>query len=317
MRTFMPTLCLCLAMLFATFSLFARDSFEGKPYRTENFVLKDEGKLQVETSGGSIAVLGEDSDEVTVEMFVKKQNSWKDWFSDEGVEEALQDYTIDIEQHGNKISAIAKKKRGNWGSNSLSISFRITVPNHVSTDLNTSGGSITLDNVVGEQAVNTSGGSLDFSNISGNTVAHTSGGSITINDFDGELDANTSGGSIRLGNSTGELNVHTSGGSIVMDGITGSVEATTSGGSIRADIENLGDYLTLHTSGGSINAVVPQGMGLDIELSGNKVNTHLSNFSGETKKDYIKGTLNGGGTPVKMSTSGGSVNLDYRAQASN
>lgn len=316
MKTYTTPLFICLATLFISFNLFAHDSFEGKPYLIKNFVLQEDGKLHVETSGGSIAVAGEDSDEVVVEMYVKKNNSWKDWFSDEDVEEALQDYNIEIEQQGNEIFAVAKRKKGGWGNNNLSISFKVIVPRHVSTNLNTSGGSITLDNVVGEQDVSTSGGSLNFDKISGNTVAHTSGGSININDFDGNLDAQTSGGSIRLSNSTGELNVHTSGGSIVMDGITGSVEATTSGGSIRADIEELGDYLTLHTSGGSINAVVPQGMGLDIELSGNKVNTQLSNFTGETKKDYVKGTLNGGGTPVKMSTSGGSVNLDYRMHAS-
>lgn len=316
MKTYTTPLLICLAMLFVSFNLLAHNGFEGKPYFTKNFVLQEGGKLHVKTSGGSIAVAGKDSDKVIVEMYVKKNGSWKDWFNDEDIEEALQDYTIAIEQKGHEIFAVAKNKKSNRGNNKLSISFKVIVPRHISTALNTSGGSITLSNVVGEQDANTSGGSLNFNKISGDMTGHTSGGSININDFDGNLDAKTSGGSIRLSNSTGKLNVHTSGGSIVMDGITGSVEAITSGGSIRADIEDLGDYLTLHTSGGSINAVVPQGMGLDIELSGNRVNTRLSNFNGETKKDYIKGTLNGGGTPVRMTTSGGSVNLDYRMHAS-
>lgn len=306
-----------IAALLLHFNLLARDSFEGKPYLTKQFTLQQDGMLHVETSGGNIAVTGDDTDEVVVEMYVKKNGSWSDWFSDEDAQEVLEDYQIQIEQQGQEILAIAKKKKNGWGSSKLSISFKVKVPRHISTQLSTSGGSVTLENVVGQQEATTSGGSLTFYRVSGDMQARTSGGSINVDDFDGNLNAKTSGGAIRMSNSTGELLVHTSGGSIVMDGVTGNIDASTSGGSIRADIKNLGDYLTLHTSGGSINAVVPQGLGLDIELSGSRVNTLLSNFTGEAKKDYIKGTLNGGGAQVKMSTSGGSVNLDYRMHASN
>lgn len=308
-----------LIALFFTYELaHAKPSFDKEdPYLTKTFTISGEGKLNVETSGGSIAVSGENGNTVTVEMYVKKNGSWSDWFGkDDDVEEALEDYTIDISQQGDQVNVTAKRKGKNWGSNKLNISFKITVPENISTDLNTSGGSISLANVTGEQEVKTSGGSLNFEKVTGNTVAKTSGGSINVENFEGILDGKTSGGSIRLSNSTGELNVHTSGGSIVMDDINGSVEATTSGGSIKAEIESLGEYLTLHTSGGSINAVVPQGLGLNLELSGNRVNTQLTNFTGETKQNYIKGSINGGGIPVKMSTSGGSVNLDYRVHAS-
>lgn len=307
-----------LSLITLCFAYASTSSDKGKPYLTKTFTISGEGKLHVETSGGSIAVSGENGNQVTVEMYVKKNGSWSDWFgNDSDVEEALEEYNIDINQQGNQVNAVAKRKGKGWGSNKLSISFKITVPKHMSTDLNTSGGSITLASVTGEQNANTSGGSLNFDKITGNTTARTSGGSINVNSFEGILDAKTSGGSIRLSNSTGALNVYTSGGSIVMDGINGSVEAATSGGSIKADVESLGEYLTLRTSGGSINAVVPQGLGLDLELSGNRVNTHLTNFTGEANKDHIKGSINGGGTPVKMSTSGGSVNLDYRMHASN
>ncbi len=305
-------------LLVCTFAYAHLPSERDDPYTTKTFTLKGQGKLNVETSGGSIQVAGTDGNQVTVEMYVKKSGSWTDWFSsDDDIEESLEEYNIDISQQGNTVNAVAKRKGKKWGNNKLSISFKVMVPKKMETQLNTSGGSITLSDVEGRQEVSTSGGSLNFENIAGNTTASTSGGSINVDGYEGTLDAKTSGGSIRLFRGTGEMNVHTSGGSIVMDDISGSVEATTSGGSIKAAIENLGEYLTLHTSGGSINAVVPQGLGLDLDLSGNRVNTQLTNFTGETKKDHIEGSINGGGIPVKMSTSGGSVNLDYRAQASN
>lgn len=287
------------------------------PYMSKTFTINGATQLNVATSGGSIAVSGENGNKVTVEMYVKKSGSWSSWFSsDDDLAEALEDYEIDISQQGNQVVAIARKKSKGWGSSNLSISFKVTVPEKTDTELNTSGGSVSLANVEGEQQVKTSGGSLNFKKITGNTIARTSGGSINVEKYEGKLDAKTSGGSIRLLHGTGEMKVHTSGGSIVADAINGSLEATTSGGSIKAKIQSLSEFLTLHTSGGSINAVVPQGLGLDLELSGNRVNTQLTNFTGETKKNHIRGSINDGGIPVKISTSGGSVNLDYRMHAS-
>ncbi len=305
-------LCLVLGFTFAM-----SPTGQEEPYMTKNFTLDGDARLQVETSGGSIDVAGKEGNQATVEMYVKKNGGWSSSLSREEIEEALEDYDIDISQQGNEVKAIAKRKGSGWGNNKISISFKVTVPKTTSTDLNTSGGSISLTHVAGEQTVETSGGSLNFDTVVGDTQARTSGGSINVKGYEGNLEAETSGGSIHLSHATGELDVHTSGGSIVMDDINGSVEATTSGGSIKAEVHSLGEYLTLHTSGGSINATIPQGLGLDLDLSGNRVNTQLTNFTGKMEKDHIKGSINGGGIPVKLSTSGGSVNLDYRMHASN
>src|SRR5690606_34087835 len=158
----------------------------------------------------------------------------------------------------------------------------------------------------------TSGGSLNIADIKGNMEAKTSGGSINIDNYAGILDASTSGGSINLKNAKGDLAVSTSGGSIHLEDIKGSLTARTSGGGIRANLASLEKELRLSTSGGSITAVIPGGLGLDLDLKGNRVNTKLTNFDGEVEKDRIKGSINGGGIPVVMSTSGGSVNLEYR-----
>jgi hypothetical protein len=47
----------------------------------------------------------------------------------------------------------------------LSISFKVFVPKNTSTDLSTSGGSISLTNLTGEQKFSTSGGSLNIDNV--------------------------------------------------------------------------------------------------------------------------------------------------------
>ncbi|MCK5280334.1 MAG: DUF4097 family beta strand repeat protein, partial [Cyclobacteriaceae bacterium] len=127
-----------------------------------------------------------------------------------------------------------------------------------------------------------------------------------------DLDGKTSGGSIKLEDIKGDIDVTTSGGGIKISDVQGEVYASTSGGSINADITKLENQLVLKTSGGSVRATIPSGLGLDLDLRGNRVNTSLSNFSGESKSDRVKGTVNGGGILVQLSTSGGSVNLNYQ-----
>lgn len=288
------------------------------PYLTKTFTLDGPGELLIKTSGGGIDVEGHDGNEVTVDVYVKKSNSGWSFLGfgsddDEDIAEALEDYTIDVYQDGTTVVATAEREGSNWGSNTVSISFRVKVPTTMSCDLSTSGGSISVADVEGEHDINTSGGSLNFDRLAGTTQAHTSGGSINVSEYSGKLDANTSGGSIRVDHTDGEALLKTSGGSIVLEDIHGSVEARTSGGSIRADVEELGNFLTLKTSGGSITATIPEGKGMDLDLSGNRVNTKLVNFTGESDKNSIDGSMNGGGIPVSMHTSGGSVTLDYRA----
>lgn len=289
---------------------------ERDPYVVKNFRVETPASVNVETSGGSISVVGGSGSQVVVKMYVSKSGT--SWFGSDDIEESLEDYDINISQQGNTVYASAKKRGNGWGSNSLNISFELEVPRSVSSNLNTSGGSISLQSLEGNQKVRTSGGSLNFDDINGYTEANTSGGSININGYQGVIQGRTSGGSIRAHNADGELDLHTSGGSIILEDVQGSIEARTSGGSIKAFVLGIDKYLTLKTSGGSVNAVIPEGIGVDLDLAGNRVNTSLNNFSGTSERDHVKGTMNGGGVAVNLRTSGGSVNLDYhRIQARN
>lgn len=290
---------------------FVRD---GKPFQVKEFTLSGSGNLNVRTSGGSISVSAQDGNTVRVEMYVRKGARWvtKD---DDDAKEIMEDFDITISQSGSTVTATAERESHfqSWfGNNNASISFTVYVPKNMSCHLNTSGGSISLTGVSGEQELKTSGGSLSLNTVSGNVEAGTSGGSINIERYSGRLEAHTSGGSINLKEAKGDLNVRTSGGSIHLDNISGSVDASTSGGGIHANITGLEKYLRLKTSGGSITATVPSGLGLDLDLKGNRVNTKLVNFNGEAEKDRIRGSMNGGGIEVYMATSGGSVELQYQ-----
>lgn len=279
-------------------------------YRTEEFSVSGNVNLLVETSGGSIEVLGSSEDEVVVEMYVRRRGQYI-----EPGEANLDDYDISISQDGNTVKAIVDRKSGgvwNWNNrDSYSISFIVYTPKQTRTRLKTSGGSLVAKNLEGTQELRTSGGSISTEGIEGEMVLKTSGGSISINDVRGNVEAKTSGGTIRANALFGNLDAHTSGGSISLKGIEGNVDARTSGGSINAEIVAPSENIDLKTSGGSITITVPKGNGYDIDLDGPRVYADLENFSGEAERDEIRGTFNGGGTKIKAKTSGGSVRLKY------
>ena len=273
----------------------------------EIFAVGNNVNVEVQTSGGSIEVIGSKRDNVHVEMFVKQRGKEID-----AKKVDLDDWDITIKKKGNTVYAIAKKrKKISWGRDNFSVSFIVHSPVDSKAEVKSSGGGITLENLEGDQRAKTSGGSITASQIIGGVHLHTSGGSITLDEIEGNIQAHTSGGRIRATAINGEILAKTSGGSITLEDILGNVEARTSGGSIHAEIVKPDEYIDLKTSGGSISVTVPEEGGYDINLDGTRVRVKLANFDGDYEKDKIKGTLNGGGIRLTAKTSGGTVTMKY------
>lgn len=280
---------------------------DGPVYRTETFRVSDAAEVNVRTSGGTIEVTGHDGNEVKVEMFVRKRGDWI-----EAGEADLSDYEIIIEQDGNKVIASARNKRNgiSWGS-SYSISFRVMAPVNSQTDLRTSGGTVSADNLIGNQELRTSGGTVSATRIKGNVDMRTSGGALNIQEIRGTVNGRTSGGSIRAENVIGNIELRTSGGAIRLNGISGNVDARTSGGAIIAGVDQPGDRIELRTSGGSIEIRVPGDRGYNLDLKGNGINGALRDFTGSSDRRRVEGQVRGGGTLIEARTSSGSVTLNY------
>lgn len=306
-------------------------------------------KVHVETSGGSIWVSGVPDNEARIEVYVRSGNSIG--LSKAEIQERLDEhYQLDISTSNKQLRAIAKTKTNNlnW-KKSLSISFKIFVGKNINTDLSTSGGSITLKNLTGNQDFSTSGGSLHVDGLAGNVKGRTSGGSIHVENSSNEMDLATSGGSIEAKNCNGNMKLHTSGGSVKLYNLKGNVEAGTSGGSVKGqaiegdlhahtsggnvdlgelagsvdastsggniavDIVKLGKFVKLSNSGGNVSLSVPKDKGLDLDLHADRINVdRLNNFSGSKDDDKINGTLNGGGVPVNVRAGSGRISLSLK-----
>ena len=300
---------LLLGLFFVSFSHLA---FAQSPVASQEFTVGDYAEVEGSTRGGRIEVIGKSTTKVTVNAiaYVNGRRSSN---------ANLDNWSITIEEIQGKIEAKAEKE-SNMGwlrcCKDESIAFEIETP--VNTELNarTSGGSVSIENLSGNQYARTSGGRMEANNIHGNVEMRTSGGAIRLENIEGQAEVATSGGSIRAKKVTQGLKARTSGGSLHFQEISGSLEARTSGGSIDVRLVNPIEYIEVSTSGGNVTVEVPENLGYDLELTGSRVRTELRNFTGSSSRDAIKGAMNGGGIPLKARTSGGSVSLKYYKAAS-
>jgi hypothetical protein len=290
---------------------FAEAQSEQDAYRTEVFSTSASPDIEISTSGGFVHVYGHDADEVKVLMFVRRGRSYLS-----PSETDLSEFDIVITQSGNNIIATSNREGSGisgWlrGGTNISVSFEVYMPEGSRVNARTSGGSVKAENIKNELSLRTSGGSVTATNIHGKADLSTSGGSITLNDLSGLISASTSGGTIRANSVVGEAELRTSGGSIRLENIDAKLSARTSGGSINAKFTRFDNDIELRTSGGSIRIDIPSTEHFEMDLTGNRVNTQLRNFTGTSERNRITGIVGTGGPKISARTSGGSVQLNY------
>ena len=218
-------------------------------------------RLYLKTDAGSIDIDTHNRDEITVDVEISGRNA--------------DDFEVTFDETSKGLEIRGERDSAN-GWNNLKVKFYVTVPKEYDVELMTAGGSIKIDDLIGN------------------------------------IDANTSGGSISIGDIEGDVNLHTSGGSIKTDAITGEIDAHTSGGSINVTFATQPkDDASLTTSGGSITAKLPADIQVDLDAttSGGRVRSEFD-VDGRVKKQSIRGEINGGGPRLKLHTSGGSVRVE-------
>lgn len=277
----------------------------------KEFSVKKGGELRVDSDLGSIQVNTHGKNSVKAVIYFKnKYGGQKD------LEEQIDDLEIHMSKMGDDVLIELKKRREKnwWGDNKLQIHFEILVPEAFNVDLNTAGGSISVEDLDGRAKCRTSGGSLRFGYIKGTVDGNTSGGSVTIEGCEGDVEAKTSGGSINIGSAKGNVEAYTSGGSIEVDEVFGNIQAKTSGGHINCTLTKQPTAdCTLKTSGGSIEVNLKSDIRVTVNArtSGGRVRTDFPVMvQGELNSHHLDADINGGGPRLTVQTSGGGIRIN-------
>lgn len=301
-----------LTMPLMSWGLGASDKFQDS-YLAKEFAAEGIQQLEIQSAGSSINVASWQENRIYVEVIVRQNGKTVDHM-DATIQDKLADFEVDAVQNGATVYVSIKSKKSNVGNwkNNLQFDLQVKVPKNMSTSFQSSGGSIALSGVSGEHTLRSSGGSIKISDCGGSMTARSSGGSFTNTNFEGDLTLDSSGGSIKLDNTKGSLQLSSSGGSINLTEMSGKLVASSSGGSIKVSALAVSDEISLKASGGSISVSLPASLGMHLEAKGGSVSSQLANFEGVRTDSSIRGTVKGGGIPVTLETSGGSIKIESR-----
>jgi TonB family protein len=214
----------------------------------------------------------------------------------------------------------------------------------------TGGGHINVGNISGDASLRTGGGHIragqiggraDLETVGGNiTVAHagnfvsvrTGGGQIDFGEVRGSVRAQTGGGGIRVMYVSGPMELESSSGSICLTRVAGALQANTGGGTITAwinpDVSSdsgkvwLAGASQLSSGNGDIVVYLPRNLAANIEATvanGGERRIEADPALHLTVQPSPNGpgpvhamaVLNGGGTPLKLKTTGGKIRLQF------
>ena len=275
------------------------------------------GRFLLETDAGTVTVRGRAGGGAHV-LFVSRRDDLEDRFR------------FQFDEGPGSVSVTAKHRRhGIWFETERSrVDVTVDVPFDTAVDIRTSGGAIALSGTRKPSRLRSSGGSLRVED-SADLDGETSGGAIRIREMSGSARVRTSGGSIEATHVRGSLDADTSGGSVRAEGVAGDLKAHSSGGPIR--IQDAGGRVDADTSGGGVEVAFGRGNGKGgrIESSGGgitisldpavrlEIDAHADRIESDLpitttrgfSRESLRGTLNGGGATLRISTSGGSIHI--------
>jgi len=127
------------------------------------------------------------------------------------------------------------------------------------------------------------------------------------------LDLETVNGAIRVQDVTGAHEFETTNGRIELARCAGSVEASTTNGGIQAELTTVakGQPLRFETTNGRIDVTVPQSLAVDVDAAttNGAIKSDLPIATTRIERNSLKGTINGGGTQLRMRTTNGAISI--------
>lgn len=127
------------------------------------------------------------------------------------------------------------------------------------------------------------------------------------------VDVTNTNGSIHLTDVAGHLEVGTTNGKIEIARCSGSIDASTTNGGINAELVRVakGTPLRFETTNGRIEVAVPHDFAGDIEAgtTNGSISSDLPVETTHFKRNSLRGTINGGGTPLRVHTTNGGISI--------
>ena len=215
---------------------------------------------------------------------------------------------------------ISSRYRNHRNSQSSDVDMEIMVPQNFDIEIDSMGGSVSIQNVEGEISGKTMGGELTLSQLKGDLSLTTMGGDITLTDsvVDGEV--KTMGGTVTLQDVSGTVQGHTMGGDVIYKNVKGNpsssvkqeVKVSSMGGEINVDEAPFG--ADVKTMGGDVRVrsasqfVKAETMGGDIDIDSVNGWIQAKTMGGDVSATMV-GDPSTGKRDVEITSHGGDITL--------
>lgn len=127
------------------------------------------------------------------------------------------------------------------------------------------------------------------------------------------VDVTNTNGGIHLTEVNGKHELDTTNGKIEVKRCSGALDASTTNGGITAELLRVtqGEPLSFETTNGRIELALPAGVGANVDASttNGSINSDLPVTTTRTGSNSLRGTINGGGTALRMRTTNGGISI--------
>jgi DUF4097 and DUF4098 domain-containing protein YvlB len=223
---------------------------------TWEFPCPDPAEISIEPwASGSIAVSGEPTDVISVEVVASQPHT--------NVDDLLDQVRVTFDSgkltvRGPKLGGLLQRRRG--------LDLTIKAPAGSVCRAHTASADVALVGQLGEVVIHTASGDVTSTAASGPVTLETASGDIVLDRADNDVRIATASGDVQVGRSDGDLSIKSVSGDLSIGDVSGQVGAQTTSGDIAVrDIS--GGRATLSTTSGDMRVMVTPGIEVYLDLS--------------------------------------------------
>jgi DUF4097 and DUF4098 domain-containing protein YvlB len=272
---------------------------------TKAYTVSGRPNVRVDTNDGSVTVTTGDTKEVRFRVEYQGYDLNKN-------------LRVDSRQDGDRVELIARVT-GHfvfWGMSGKRLHIEVVMPRTGDLQVSTGDGAVEASSLDGNVVISTGDGSVKAHALSGTVDLHTGDGSITVEGLKGDIKMRTGDGSVEARGLDGKVNADSGDGHIKLEGRFDSLNIRTGDGGVEAHANNgsrMNAAWNIRTGDGSVDMTLPGDLQANIDASTGDGRISLGmpvTVEGSFSNSQIHGKMNGGGQPLVIHTSDGSIRLN-------
>jgi Putative adhesin len=318
--------CVTIAAFVALFTVPARVAIAQRFPFERSFQVTASSKLDVSTVHGKIEVVAGEPGRIVVAGEANVRVGWD--VPANAVELARQvAASPPVERAGDTVRLRPPPDRDS--QRAVTVSYQVRVPPDTEVRANSDSGATSVRGVAGAVDVRTQSAAIDLGALGGAATVSTGSGAVTVEGVRGPLTVSTSSSAFTGRGVASSLNVRTQSGAIDA-ALTGAGDVDVETGSSVINLRGVRRGLTAKSQSGavtvqgapgakwiattgssSVNVDVDTGIGFSLDASSRSGSVSVDGLpvQGSIAKRDVKGTVNGGGSLVQITSRSGSIRV--------